>query len=102
MIIQAALASVAFFWNQFAILHSPQARDFLTQAELSEMRYNMADSLEAMAGSVVQKTRFAADDLAGTLDSSLFESPQYGEYAQNSIDRFRELQSLITDLQARV
>jgi multidrug resistance protein MdtO len=101
MILQAALASVAFFWNQFAVLHSPRARDFLTQPELSEMRHKMADGLDAMAGSVVQKTAIVDDRSAEALDASLLASPRYGEYARNSVDRFRELQSLIADLQTR-
>jgi multidrug resistance protein MdtO len=102
MIIQTALASVAFFWNQFAVLHSPQARDFLTQPELSEMRHCMAASLEAMAASVVHKTTLVDIELAETLAPFLFASPRYGEYARNSVDRYRELQSLIADLQTRV
>jgi multidrug resistance protein MdtO len=101
MIIQTALASVAFFWNQFAVLHSPQARDFLTQPELSEMRHHMAVGLEAMAASVVHKTTLVDHEPAETLAPSLFASPRYGEYARNSVDRFRELQSLIADLETR-
>jgi multidrug resistance protein MdtO len=101
MIIQTALASVAFFWNQFAVLHSPRARDFLTQPELSEMRHNMAAGLEAMADSVVHKTAFVDNEAAETLAPSLFASPRYGEYARNSVERFRELQRLIADLQSR-
>jgi multidrug resistance protein MdtO len=101
MIIQTALASVAFFWNQFAVLHSPRARDFLTQPELSEMRHTMAAGLEAMADSVVHKTTFVDNEAAETLAPSLFASPRYGEYARNSVERFRELQRLIADLQSR-
>jgi multidrug resistance protein MdtO len=101
MIIQTALASVAFFWNQFAVLHSPLARDFLTQSELSEMRHSMAAGLEAMADSVVHKTVFVDNEAAETLAPSLFASPRYGEYARNSVERFRELQHLIADLQSR-
>jgi multidrug resistance protein MdtO len=101
MIIQTALASVAFFWNQFAVLHSPRARDFLTQPELSEMRHTMAAGLEAMADSVVHKTTFVDNEAAETLAPSLFASLRYGEYARNSVERFRELQRLIADLQSR-
>jgi len=101
VILQAALASVAFFWNQFAVLHNPKIRDFLTSPELSEMRHEMADGLEAMAGSVVQKTKFANIEPTRILSPSLLASPRYGEYARNSVDRFRELQSLIADLQTR-
>ncbi len=102
VIIQAALASVAFFWNQFAVLHSPEARDFLTEPELAGMRLGMADGLEAMASSVVQKTRFPEIEPVKMLDASLLASPRYGEYARNSIDRFRDLQSIVTDLQTLV
>lgn len=102
VVLQAALASVAFFWNQLAVLHSAKARDFVTQPELSEMRHSMADGFETMASSVVNKTAFADVEPAKALDASLLASPLYGEYARNSIARFHDLQSLIADLQARV
>jgi multidrug resistance protein MdtO len=101
ILLQAALASVAFFWNQFAVLHSSKAADFLAQPELSEMRQNMAESLELMAGSVIHKSAFADLEPVKTLDPALLASPLYGEYASNSIDRFHELHSLIADLQQR-
>jgi multidrug resistance protein MdtO len=102
VILQAALASVALFWNQFAVLHSPEARDFLMQSELSEMRNGMAEGLEAMANSVVRKTTLGDIEPDPMLDSSLLASPRYGEYARNSVARLRDLQSVIFDLQARV
>jgi multidrug resistance protein MdtO len=102
VILQAALASVALFWNQFAVLHSPEARDFLMQSELSEMRNGMAEGLEAMANSVVRKTTLGDIEPDAMLDSSLLASPRYGEYARNSVARLRDLQSVIFDLQARV
>jgi multidrug resistance protein MdtO len=102
LILQAALSSVAFFWNQFAALHSPRAHDFLAQSDLSTMRRDMADGLTIMANSVLQKTTFNEITPGAMLDPALFSSPLYGEYAQNSVDRFEELQSLIDDLRERV
>ncbi len=100
VILQVALSSVAFFWNQFAALHNPQAREFLAQPQLSEMRHRMADRLDALASSVRQKT-LPHIEHAVTLDASLLANPLYGEYARNSIDRFHELESLVTDLRTR-
>jgi multidrug resistance protein MdtO len=101
VILQAALSSVAFFWNQFAALHNPQSREFLAQPRLSEMRHQMAERLDAMAVSVRRKTKSVDNEHAVTLDSSLLTSPLYGEYARNSIDRFHELESLVADLRTR-
>jgi multidrug resistance protein MdtO len=97
-ILRAALASVAFFWNQFAILHNEQDRDFLSEPELIRLRAILADGMDDMARSVTQKTTFAAVHTSDLVDQSFYTHPHYGEYVQNSIARFDELQDVVAQL----
>jgi multidrug resistance protein MdtO len=101
IILRAGLASVAFFWNQFIVLHSKQDRDFLTEPALVELRSGMADGMDAMAQTVVRKTDFATIELEDLVPRSMLTHPRYGEYIQHSIARFDELQSFITQLKAQ-
>lgn len=100
-ILRAALTTVAFFWNQFAVLHSERDRDFLTEPALSRLRSGMAEGMDTMARSVTSKTEFANISPDGFIDSSLLDHPRYGEYVRNSIARFDELQNLVSQLLAQ-
>ncbi|MCU1319471.1 MAG: Fusaric acid resistance protein conserved region [Edaphobacter sp.] len=100
-ILRAALTSVAFFWNQFAVLHSEQDRDFFTESALLQLRSAMADGMDAMAQSVADKTDFATIQPEALIDHSLLTHPRYGEYVRHSIARFDELQNIVTQLQAQ-
>lgn len=99
IIIRAGLAAVAFFWNQFAVLHSEQDRDFLTEPALRHLRSALAEGLGAMAQSVIHKTDLAVIRPETLIDPSLPTHPRYGEYVQHSIARFDELQNLVLQLQ---
>ncbi len=99
--LSAALTSVAFFWNQFAVLHRPEDHDFVTQPELMAMRARMAEGLEKMAVAVVQKKGFEEEFPSDTLDSKILSSPRYGEYARNSVNRYEELERIVETLQVQ-
>ncbi len=100
IILRAGLAAVAFFWNQFAVLHNEQDRDFLTEPALRNLRSALADGLDAMAYSSIHKTDFVIIHPETLLDPSLLSHSRYGEYVQNSIARFDELQNLVVQLKA--
>jgi multidrug resistance protein MdtO len=102
MILRTSLTAGAFFWNQFAVLHSETDRDFLVAPALVQMRQKLAESIDAMAEAVVQKTNFlvtSAEDLAG---SDVLQSQRYGEYSNNAIARFEELQAFTSMLRNEV
>jgi multidrug resistance protein MdtO len=101
MILRAALTSVAFFWNQFAVLHSEKDRDFLTEPALHNLRSVMADGMEAMAQSVNRKNGFTNIQPEALIDNSLLTHPRYGEYVRHSIARFDELQNYVSQLQTQ-
>jgi multidrug resistance protein MdtO len=91
-IVRAALASVAFFWNQFAVLHREEDRDFLTQPELIAMRRTMAEGMDAMANAAVNKTEITLIDRESLVNPSLLADPRFGEFARNSVARYQELE----------
>lgn len=97
-ILRAALILVAFFWNQLAVLHSNRDQDFLTDPALLQLRFALADGIDAMAQSAVRKTDFAAIHPEAVIDHALLTHPRYGEYVRNSIARFNELQNFIAQL----
>ena len=101
MIIGTALTSTALFWNQFAFLHSEQDIDFLTQPALAGMRRKLADRIDAMATSVVQKTPLPPISTP-IVDASLLNDSRYGEYVRNSVARYEELQVAVSNLSLQV
>jgi multidrug resistance protein MdtO len=101
-ILNAALTSVAFFWNQFAVLHRPEDYDFVTEPNLMAMRARMAEGLEKMSASVADKTGFEEEFPANALDAKTLTSARYGEYARNSLDRYEELERIVESLRILV
>jgi multidrug resistance protein MdtO len=97
-ILRAALTVVALFWNQFAVLHSEEDRDFLVEPLLQKLRSTLSDGMDAMAQSVIHKTDFAVVREEELIDPSLLTHQRYGEYVQHSLARFDELQSIIAQL----
>jgi multidrug resistance protein MdtO len=100
-ILRAALTAAAFFWNGYALMHTEQDRDFFTEPALIDLRSSLANSMDAMAGSVIHKTDFAAIHPEDLIARSLFTHPRYGEYVQNSIARFNELQNFVVQLRTQ-
>ena len=100
-ILRASLISVAFFWNQLAVLYSEQDSDFLNDPTLAQLRAGEADALDAMARSVLHKADFLALHPESLIDPSLLDHPRYNEYVQNSIARFDELQNIVRQLQTQ-
>lgn len=101
IILRAALTTVAFFWNQFAVLHSEEDHDFFTEPALSTLRSGLAGGMDAMARSVSSKTEFSNISSDELIDPSLLDHPRYGEYVRHSIARFDELQNFVSQLRAQ-
>lgn len=101
VIIGIALTSTALFWNQFAFLHREQDIDFLTQPALAEMRRELASRIDAMAIAVVSKTPVPPTDTP-IVAASLLDDNRYGEYVRNSVARYEELQTAVSNLSLHV
>jgi multidrug resistance protein MdtO len=100
-ILRASLISVAFFWNQLAVLYSEKDMDFLNDPALAQLRSGEADALDAMARSVLHKADFLILHPESLIDPSLLAHPRYNEYVRNSIARFDELQNIVGQLQTQ-
>jgi multidrug resistance protein MdtO len=97
-ILRAALTAVAFFWNGYAVLHREEDSDFLAEPRLIKLRSILAGGMDAMAQSVAHKTDFTTIQAEALIDPSLLTHPRYGEYVQNAIARFDELQNFVVQL----
>jgi multidrug resistance protein MdtO len=91
-ILGAALAAVPFFWNQMAVLHHEEDRDFVTEPALVEMRGKVAAKIDAMADAVAGGKSFEPFAARSLADSEALASPRFGEYAGNTIAGLEELQ----------
>ena len=104
-ILDAALTAVSFLWNELAALRR-EDKEFIQNPGLVEIRRGMQQDLDAFAASVTQQSKLHGaafpflESCYGPC-SDLIAHPHYGEYTQNTIDRFRELQSMIAGLESQ-
>ncbi|HEY4358154.1 MAG TPA: FUSC family protein [Acidobacteriaceae bacterium] len=97
-LLRASLTLVALFWNQFAILHREEDFDYLQQPSLIAMRAKMADGMDRMAEATLNKTEYVAMPEAELAAPALLADPRYGEFACNTLDRFREFEVAVSRL----
>ena len=97
-ILNASLTMVAFFWNQFAVLHREKDIDFLGEPELIAMRGRMAEGMDRMAKAVTGKTDYLAIPIEDLVAPSLLTHPHYGEFARNALERYQEFEQAVSRL----
>jgi multidrug resistance protein MdtO len=97
-ILRAAFSAVAMFWNQFVVFHSAEDEDFLRDPRLIEMRRAFATELNTMAEAVAQKTTYKPALASSFSDGTILDHPRYGEYVRNTVNRFRDLQGIVSSL----
>jgi multidrug resistance protein MdtO len=94
-VLEAALTAVPFFWNQLAVLHKEEDRDFLTEQVLVDMRAKIAAHLDAMASAVAAGTPLIPVAAADLVPADEFNDPRHGEYARNTVAAHEELQARV-------
>jgi multidrug resistance protein MdtO len=94
LMLQISITAAALIWNQVAVLHDEQGKDFFAEPGLVRMRRQLADHLNVMAEAIARKTGFPSEDSAGLASPSLLNSEHNAEYARNTIARYEDLQSL--------
>jgi multidrug resistance protein MdtO len=99
-ILRAAFNAVAMFWNHLVVLHSPEDEDFLRDPRMIEMRRAFATELNTMADAVGQKATYKPGLASGFSDGTILDHPRYGEYVRNTVNRFGELQGIVSSLNA--
>jgi multidrug resistance protein MdtO len=99
VMVRGALTAVAMFWNQLAVLHSEADDDFVHDPDLIELRNTLAATLDVMAKAVVEDKAY----LPAALDNfaRIPLRARFREYAQNAVERFQELQAIVSSLTVR-
>jgi multidrug resistance protein MdtO len=97
-ILRAAFNAVAMFWNQLVVFHSAEDEDFLLDPRLIEMRRAFAAELNAMADVVAHKAAYKPRLASGLSGGTILDHPRYGEYVRNTVNRFGELQGIVSSL----
>jgi multidrug resistance protein MdtO len=107
-ILRAALTAVALVWNELAVLHREEDADFLTDPNLVDMRRKLVEKMDSLAASVLEGASTGRSEIQNeashvlvSAGSPALEHPRYGEYAQNTVARYRELQFLVNGLRSQ-
>jgi multidrug resistance protein MdtO len=96
--LRASLAAVALFWNELAVLNTPEDDDFFTNPELIEMRRTIGENLEAMASAVARSLPVPVVSSPLSARPKLLDSPRFGEYVRNALLRLEEVKNVINEL----
>jgi multidrug resistance protein MdtO len=104
VILRAAFAAAAMFWNELVFLRSRADEDSLNEPRLIEMRRALASELNRMSETLAHED--TDDTYEPATDSSLFrsdilEQSRYSDYVRITLDRFHELVSVISQLNSR-
>ena len=87
--------------EQVAVLHNEQGTDCLAEPVLTQMRRRLTDHLYILAEAVERRTSSPAEHLGSLVDRHLLENEHYGEYAKNTIARYEDLRTLVSQLAGR-
>jgi multidrug resistance protein MdtO len=96
-ILRGSLATIALFWNELAILHTPENDDFFEEPELIRMRQSITERLETIAGAVVRAVPIPVTSADLSASTALLASPRFGNYVRNVLSSFGELQNVIKE-----
>jgi multidrug resistance protein MdtO len=99
VMVRGALTAVAMFWNQLAVLHNETDDDFIHDPDLIELRDTLASTLDGMAKAVVEEKAYVPAPIDNFTRRPL--SARYREYVQNAVERFQELQAIVSSLTVR-
>jgi multidrug resistance protein MdtO len=101
LILRAAFAAAAMFWNELAFLRSSMDdEDLLNGPRLIEMRRALAAQLNRMSETLNQEDTYGPILVNSFFHPNILEHSRYGDYVYNARDRFYELVSMISDLNA--
>ena len=105
-ILRAALTAVALLWNELAVLHKEEDADFLNNSDLVELRRRMEHNLDAFVVAVLRETSQEQsapllESLSPIIKTELLNHPRYGEYTQNILNGYHELQSIVASLETK-
>jgi multidrug resistance protein MdtO len=102
VILRISVTAAALIWNQLALLHDEHDMHLIAEPGLVELRRKLAEYMNTMAESIVQKTVIYAEPIVSFVSPSLLSSERYGEYTQNTVALYEDLQALTLTLRREV
>lgn len=97
ILLRAAFAAVAIFWNELAFLHSAD-QDFRREPRLREMRQTLAAELSRMAEVLAHEDTFEPAVNYTFFHPEVIDQPRYEDYVRTAGARFGELVSILSGL----
>jgi len=98
VILRAAFAAAAMFWNELAFLRMMEGEEFPNEPGLIEMRRALAAELNRMSETLAHEDPYGAATVSSLFRPDILEQSSYGDYVHSACDRFYELASVISDL----
>jgi hypothetical protein len=86
VILRAAFAAAAMFWNELAFLHRMDDEDFLREPRLIEMRRVLAAELNRIAKTLAQEDTYGPVLVSNFFHPDILEHSRYGDYVRNTSD----------------
>jgi len=98
VILRAAFAAAAMFWNELAFLRTIEDEESFNEPGLIEMRRGLAAELNRMSESMAHDDTYGPATVFGLFRPDILEQSRYSDYVQTTRDRFYEVASRISDL----
>jgi hypothetical protein len=99
VVLRAAFAAAAMFWNELAFLRSAMGdEDFLNEPRLIEMRCAPAAELNRVSETLAHEDTYAPATLSNLFRPDIGEQSRYSDYVHNTRDRFFELVRVMSDM----
>jgi hypothetical protein len=98
VILRAAFAAAAMFWNQLALLRGMGDGDFLIEPRLIEMRRALAAELNRMSETLAHEDTYVLPTVSSLFRPDILEQSRYSEYARNNPRSLLRSVSVISDL----
>ncbi len=101
IMLRAAFAAAAMFWNELAFLQSMDQEDFRREPRLTGIRRALSAELNRMAVTLGQEDTYGAALASSFFDREILDHSRYADYDRNTGDRFHELVTLVSSLNTR-
>jgi multidrug resistance protein MdtO len=97
-----AMTAAGIIWNQLALLRDAYDAELVDDPSLVQMRKAMADTLDAVANAVIQKSAFSAAPVILPTRSTLIGDKRFEEYTQNTVKLFEGIETMTSWLSHEV
>lgn len=102
VMLSIAGTAAGIIWNQLALLRDEHDAELVDDPSLVQMRKAMAETLDAVANAVTQKSAFTAKPVVLPTRSALIGDERFEEYTQNTVKLFEGIETMTSWLSHEV